>query len=50
MVSRSQLLADTHEQLAHCGRDKLLNALREHFWWPGMHQDVRHCVQRSQVL
>ena len=29
LISREQILADAHEDLAHCGRDKLLNSLRE---------------------
>ena len=46
LVTREQLLVDTHDSLGHCGRDKLAEALRFHFWWPGMHLDVAECVRR----
>ena len=39
------MVADTHDALAHCGRDKLLGALREHFWWPAMYSDVAQCTR-----
>ena len=42
--TRTQLVADTHAQAGHCGHDKLLAALREWFWWPGMHADVTQCL------
>ena len=34
---RSRLVVDAHDALGHCGRDKLLEALRYQFWWPAMH-------------
>ena len=46
LVTRAQLLADTHDALGHCGRDKLQEALRFTHWWPGMHLDVADCVRR----
>ena len=32
LVLREQLLADMHDSLVHCGRDKLMATLREYFW------------------
>ena len=32
LVLRDQLVVDTHNALAHCGRDKLLLALRDYYW------------------
>ena len=46
LVTRERLLIDTHDSLGHCGRDKLLAALRISFWWPGMHMDVAECLRR----
>jgi len=46
MVTRPKLLMDTHDSLGHCGRDKLLSAMKMYFWWPGMHMDVADCVRR----
>ena len=40
LVTREQLLVDTHDSLGHCGRDKLLAAIRQFFWWPAIHADV----------
>ena len=45
-----QWLADIHKDLAYCGRNKLLSNIHERFWWPGMHEDVRDCVRRCEVL
>ncbi len=49
LVTRPKLLMDTHDSLGHCGRDKLLAAMRTHFWWPGMHMDVADCVRRCST-
>ena len=38
---RHQLVRDFHVSLGHVGRDKLLEALREWYWWPGMTQSVQ---------
>ena len=42
---RDRLVVDTHDALGHCGRDKLLEALRFQFWWPAMHLNVQSCLQ-----
>ena len=47
MVTREQLVADTHQCLGHVGRQKLLEALQQHHWWPGMYLDAAKCVATS---
>lgn len=49
LVTRPALLADHHASLGYCGRDKLMGALKDHYWWPGMHVDISDCVRRSAV-
>ena len=36
LLTRKQILADTHDALGHCGRDKLADAIRTFYWWPGL--------------
>ena len=36
LLTRKQILADTHDSLGHCGRDKLTSAVRSFYWWPGL--------------
>ena len=48
-LARPQLLADLHDSLMHCGRDKLWEVARHHYWWSGMHQDAAECVARCTV-
>ena len=48
-VAWAQLLADTHDSLLHCRRDKLISALHRSYWWPGMHVDVANCMQHCSV-
>ena len=47
MVTREQLVADTHQCLGHVGCQKLLEALQQHHWWPGMYLDAAKCVATS---
>ena len=42
---RSQITKDLHVSLGHVGRDKLLESLRDWYWWPGMHNDVARCLE-----
>ncbi|MEM7037256.1 MAG: integrase zinc binding domain-containing protein [Bacteroidota bacterium] len=35
--------------MGHCGREKLLGALRAHHWWPGIYLDAADCVRHCQV-
>ena len=41
---REQLVKDMHVSLGHVGRDKLLEALRDWYWWPGMYNSVLRCL------
>ena len=49
LMTRPQLMMDTHDSLGHCGRDKLYAALRMYFWWPGIHSDVADCLRQCAV-
>ena len=40
---------DTHDSLGHCGREKLIAAIRLNFWWPGLHSDAAECLRRCPV-
>ena len=40
------ILANTHAALGHCGQDKLLEAIREFWWWPGLSGDAAECLRR----
>ena len=44
---RPTIVRDTHEGLAHCGREKLVEALQTTYWWPGLRTQtmelLRHC-------
>ena len=40
LLEREQLVADTHACIGRAGRDKLLEALQQHHWWPGMYLDA----------
>ena len=42
--TRAQVVRDMHQSLGHLGRDKLMEALREWYWWPGMHLTVAECL------
>ena len=42
---RGQIVHDLHRSLGHVGRDKLLEALRDWYWWPGMLQSVQECLR-----
>ena len=47
LLEREQLVADTHACIGRAGRDKLLEALQQHHWWPGMYLDAAKCVRTS---
>ena len=34
------VLRSVHNNMGHPGRDKVLNILRDRFFWPGQYQDV----------
>ena len=37
---RSKAMAGCHDQVGHLGQDRVLELLRDRFYWPGMHMDV----------
>ena len=37
---RTRAIAGCHDQVGHLGQDKVLDLLRDQFYWPGMHTDV----------
>ena len=37
---RQRAMEGCHDQLGHLGQDRLLDLLRDRFYWPGMHADV----------
>ena len=45
---KSKILEMTHDEQGHLGRDRVLAALRERFWWPGLEKDVRRHLQECQ--
>ena len=54
-LSHSQkAMAGCHDQIGHLGQDRLLELLRDRFFWPGMHMDVAsyinswpRCIRRK---
>ena len=37
---RKKSMAGCHDQTGHLGQDRMLELLRDRFYWPGMHMDV----------
>ena len=35
-------------EFGHLGQDRVLELLRDIFYWPGMHMDVASCINSSQ--
>jgi hypothetical protein len=46
---RTQIMKDTHESLAHCGRNKLITALQTNWWWPSQRTWVADFLRRCPV-
>ena len=51
---RQKALAGCHDQIGHLGQDRVLELLRDRFYWPGMHMDVAsyinsypRCIRRK---
>ena len=51
---RQKAMADCHYQIGHLGRDRVLELLRDRFFWPGMQMDVAsyinsfpRCIRRK---
>ena len=47
-------MAGSHDQIGHLGQDRVLELLRDRFYWPGMHLDVAsyinscpRCIRRK---
>jgi Integrase zinc binding domain/Integrase core domain len=40
VVMRVGLVRDIHTGLGHCGRDKLLSAVQDSMWWPGVRETI----------
>ena len=37
---RTKAIAGCHDQVGHLGQDRVLDLLRDQFYWPGIHIDV----------
>ena len=37
---RPKAIEGCHDQVGHLGQDRVLELLRDRFYWPGMHTDV----------
>ena len=37
---RTKAITGCHDQVGHLGQDRVLELLRDQFYWPGMHTDV----------
>ena len=51
---RHKTMAECHDQSGHLGQDRVLELLRDRFYWPGMHTDVAsyinscpRCIRRK---
>ena len=42
---RSAALDGCHHEAAHQGQHRSTALMQEHFWWPGMTQDLRKCIK-----
>ena len=48
---RQRAMEGCHDQVGHLGQDRVLDLLRDRFYWPGMHADVVSIHQQlSQVF
>ena len=43
---RSATLDGCHREAAHQGQHHSTTLMQEHFWWPGMTQDLRNCIKK----
>ena len=41
---RPKAMAGCHDQVGHLGQDRVLELLRDRFYWPGMHMDVAYYI------
>ena len=42
----STALDGCHQEAAHQGQRRSTTLMQEHFWWPGMTQDLRNCIKK----
>ena len=54
---RQKAMPGSHDQTGHLGQDRVLELLRDRFYWPGMHMDVAsyinscaRCIRRKSQL
>ena len=43
---RGTTLDGCHQEVAHQGQGHSTTLMQEHFWWPGMTQDLRNCIKK----
>ena len=43
---RSSALDGCHQEVAHQGQRRSTTLMQEHFWWPGMTQDLRNHIKK----
>ena len=41
---RTKAIEGCHNQVGHLGQNRVLELLRDQFYWPGIHTDVASCV------
>ncbi len=47
--ARMTIARDFHDTLGHLGREKLLEALKEWYWWPGMAADAAQVLRTCEA-
>ena len=45
---RPKAMASCHDLVGHLGQDRMLELLRDRFFWPGMHMDVASYINSCQ--
>ena len=45
---RHKAMAGCHDQIGHMGQDRVLELLRDTFYWPGMHMGVGSYINSCQ--
>ena len=45
---RQKAMAGCHDQIGHLGQDRVLELLRDRFFWPGIHMDVASYINSCQ--
>ena len=46
---RRGIIQDTHNGLAHCGHENLIEALQVLYWWPGMRSQVSQVLRNCPI-